>query len=45
MHSLLVPASLVILNVAVFALFGCPRLVRAYRLSRTVRTFRNAGLL
>jgi hypothetical protein len=45
MHSLLTPAVLVIINVAVFAKYGAPRLVAAYRASRQVQTFRNAGLL
>jgi len=45
MHSLLVPASLVILNVAVFALVGCPRIASIVRTRNTVQNLRNAGLL
>lgn len=44
MHSLLVPAALVILNAAAFAA-QAPRLVALYRKQREVGDFRAAGLL
>jgi hypothetical protein len=44
MHSLLIPAALVVLNAGVFA-YLAPNAVLAIRTRNTVQNLRNAGLL